>query len=160
MQGVDQSLADKEQRRLERGVLKRWSSPERATTATRSSSGLGAGDEEENNGDDTDDGRDADFVPSARISAQSACLPKRRKCRRTSFMTPAVAAAFDRIRISERTAVHLFTSVQGADASPSRSTVRRHPRKGLEKMAKDIKAEMTAAAHHTLGRKTCRGDGR
>ncbi|KAG0726031.1 hypothetical protein GWK47_037415 [Chionoecetes opilio] len=47
MQGVDQSLADRERRRLERGVLKRSSSPERATTATRSSSGLGAGDEEE-----------------------------------------------------------------------------------------------------------------
>ncbi|KAG0721700.1 hypothetical protein GWK47_045904 [Chionoecetes opilio] len=38
MQVVDQSLADRERRRLERGVLKRSSSPERATTATRSSS--------------------------------------------------------------------------------------------------------------------------
>ncbi|KAG0712319.1 hypothetical protein GWK47_018740 [Chionoecetes opilio] len=102
MQGVDQSLADRERRRLERGVLKRSSSPERATTATRSSSGLGAGDEEENGGDD---GRDADFVPSAGISAQSACSPKRR---RTPIMTPAVAAALDRTRISDRTAVHLF----------------------------------------------------
>ncbi|KAG0726027.1 hypothetical protein GWK47_037422 [Chionoecetes opilio] len=83
MQGVDQSLADRERRRLERGVLKRSSSPERATTATRSSSGLGAGDEEENGGDD---GRDADFVPSAGISAQSACSPKRR---RTPIMTPS-----------------------------------------------------------------------
>ncbi|KAG0716091.1 hypothetical protein GWK47_010454 [Chionoecetes opilio] len=81
--GVDQSLADRERRRLERGVLKRSSSPERATTATRSSSGLGAGDEEENGGDD---GRDADFVPSAEISAQSACSPKRR---RTLIMTPS-----------------------------------------------------------------------
>ncbi|KAG0723440.1 hypothetical protein GWK47_042741 [Chionoecetes opilio] len=83
MQGVDQSLADRERRRLERGVLKRSSSPERATTATRSSLGLGAGDEEENGGDD---GRDADFVPSAGISAQSACSPKRR---RTLIMTPS-----------------------------------------------------------------------
>ncbi|KAG0720139.1 hypothetical protein GWK47_006954 [Chionoecetes opilio] len=83
MQGVDQSLADRERRRLELGVLKRSSSPERATTATRSSSGLGAGDEEENGGDD---GRDADFVPSAGISAQSACSPKRR---RTPIMTPS-----------------------------------------------------------------------
>ncbi|KAG0713713.1 hypothetical protein GWK47_015616 [Chionoecetes opilio] len=105
MQGVAQSLADRERRRLERGVLKRSSSPERATTATRSSSGLGAGDEEENGGDD---GRDADFVPSAGISAQSACSPKRR---RTPIMTPAVAAALDRTRISDRTAVHLFTAV-------------------------------------------------
>ncbi|KAG0711860.1 hypothetical protein GWK47_019706 [Chionoecetes opilio] len=137
MQGVDQSLADRERRRLERGVLKRSSSPERATTATRSSSGLGAGDEEENGGDD---GRDADFVPSAGISAQSACSPKRR---RTPIMTPAVAAALDRTRISDRTAVHLFTAVHGADATPARSTVRRHRRSAREKMAKEIKAEMT-----------------
>ncbi|KAG0710411.1 hypothetical protein GWK47_022868 [Chionoecetes opilio] len=136
MQGVDQSLADRERRRLERGVLKRSSSPERATTATRSSSGLGAGDEEENGGDD---GRDADFVPSAGISAQSACSPKRR---RTPIMTPAVAAALDRTRISDRTAVHLFTAVPGADATPARSTVRRHRRSAREKMAKEIKAEM------------------
>ncbi|KAG0720255.1 hypothetical protein GWK47_048888 [Chionoecetes opilio] len=100
-------LGDRERRRLERGVLKRSSSPERATTATRSSSGLGAGDEEENGGDD---GRDADFVPSAGISVQSACSPKRR---RTPIMTPAVAAALDRTRISDRTAVHLFTAVHG-----------------------------------------------
>ncbi|KAG0700640.1 hypothetical protein GWK47_025517 [Chionoecetes opilio] len=137
MQGVDQSLADRERRRLERGVLKRSSSPERATTATRSSSGLGAGDEEENGGDD---GRDADFVPSAGISAQSACSPKRR---RTPIMTPPVAAALDRTRISDRTAVHLFTAVHGADATPARSTVRRHRRSAREKMAKEIKAEMT-----------------
>ncbi|KAG0730133.1 hypothetical protein GWK47_028910 [Chionoecetes opilio] len=159
MQGVDQSLADRERRRLERGVLKRSSSPERATTATRSSSGLGAGDEEENGGDD---GRDADFVPSAGTSAQSACSPKRR---RTPIMTPAVAAALDRTRISDRTAVHLFTAVHGADATPARSTVRRHRRSAREKMAKEIKAEMTVnvpavPTHHTLGRKTCRGDGR
>ncbi|KAG0710556.1 hypothetical protein GWK47_022574 [Chionoecetes opilio] len=137
MQGVDQSLADRERRRLERGVLKRSSSPERATTATRSSSGLGAGDEEENGGDDE---RDADFVPSAGISAQSACSPKRR---RTPIMTPAVAAALDRTRISDRTAVHLFTAVHGADTTPARSTVRRHRRSAREKMAKEIKAEMT-----------------
>ncbi|KAG0716052.1 hypothetical protein GWK47_010511 [Chionoecetes opilio] len=137
MQGFDQSLADRERRRLERGVLKRSSSPERATTATRSSSGLGAGDEEENGGDD---GRDADFVPSAGISAQSACSPKRR---RTPIMTPAVAAALDRTRISDRTAFHLFTAVHGADATPARSTVRRHRRSPREKMAKEIKAEMT-----------------
>ncbi|KAG0714827.1 hypothetical protein GWK47_013354 [Chionoecetes opilio] len=114
-----------------RGVLKRSSSPERATTATRSSSGLGAGDEEENGGDD---GRDADFFSDAGISAQSACSPKRR---RTPIMTPAVAAALDRTRISDRTAVHLFTTVHGADATPARSTVRRHRRSAREKMAKE-----------------------
>ena len=141
MQGVDQSLADRERRRVEHGVLNRSSSPERATTVTRSSSGLGAADEEENSGDETDHGRDADFVPSAGISAQSACAPKRR---RTPFMTPAVAAAFDRTRISDRTAVHLFTAVHGADTAPSRSTVRRHRRREREKMAKEIKAEVTA----------------
>ncbi|KAG0723483.1 hypothetical protein GWK47_005486 [Chionoecetes opilio] len=102
-----------------------------------SSSGLGAGDEEENGGDD---GRDADFVPSAGISAQSACSPKRR---RTPIMTPAVAAALDRTRISDSTAVHLFTAVHGADATPARSTVRRHRRSARKKMAKEIKAEMT-----------------
>ncbi|KAG0720272.1 hypothetical protein GWK47_048864 [Chionoecetes opilio] len=138
MQGVDQSLADRERRRLERGVLKRSSSPERATTATRSSSGLGAGDEEENGGDD---GRDADFVPSAGIFRSIGLFPQAsphaEQRRRLS------AAALDRTRISDRTAVHLFTAVHGADATPARSTVRRHRRSAREKMAKEIKAEMT-----------------
>ena len=58
-------------------------------------------------------------------------------------MTPAVAAAFDRTRISDRTAVHLFIAVHGADTAPSRSTVRRHRRREREKMAKEIKAEVT-----------------
>ncbi|KAG0728208.1 hypothetical protein GWK47_032968 [Chionoecetes opilio] len=137
MQGVDQSLADRERRRLERGVLKRSSSRSVPRLPTRSSSGLGAGDEEENGGDD---GRDADFVPSAGISAQSALFPQASPhadhdagCRR----------CVDRTRISDRTAVHLFTAVHGADATPARSTVRRHRGARGEKMAKEIKAEMT-----------------
>ncbi|KAG0694118.1 hypothetical protein GWK47_027294 [Chionoecetes opilio] len=129
-QGGRPSLADRERRRLERGVLKRSSSPERATTATRSSSGLGAGDKKRTV---VTTERDADFVPSAGISAQTACSPKRR---RTPIMTPAVAAALERTRISDRTAVHLFTAVHGADATPARSTVRRHRRSARENMAK------------------------
>ncbi|KAG0728137.1 hypothetical protein GWK47_033113 [Chionoecetes opilio] len=97
MQGVDQSLADRERRRLERGVLKRSSSPSVPRLPRAAHRAWVAGDEEENGGDD---GRDADFVPSAGISAQSACSPKRR---RTPIMTPAVAAALDRTRISDRT---------------------------------------------------------
>ena len=139
MQGVDQSLADSERRRLERGVRKRPRSPERATTATCSSSGVGAGDEEENGSDDADVGRDADFVPSAGTSAQSASLAKRRLM---PIMTPAVAAALDRTRISDRNAVHLFTAIHGAGATPARSTVRRHRRSEWEKMPEQIKLEM------------------
>ncbi|KAG0727090.1 hypothetical protein GWK47_035366 [Chionoecetes opilio] len=128
-------------------------------TATRSSSGLGAGDEEENGGDD---GRDADFVPSAGISAQSASSPKRRRtpimdagCRRCvgphKDLGPHRSSSFHRCPRRRR--------------HSARSTVRRHRRSAREKMAKEIKAEMTVnvcrrAAHHTLGRKTCRGDGR
>ncbi|KAG0720556.1 hypothetical protein GWK47_048271 [Chionoecetes opilio] len=80
---------------LERGVLKRSSSPERATTATRSSSGLGAGDEEENGGDD---GRERGFSFRARNIRFNRPVPP--SFRRTPIMTPAVAAALDPTRIS------------------------------------------------------------
>ncbi|KAG0716712.1 hypothetical protein GWK47_009017 [Chionoecetes opilio] len=113
MQGVDQSLAHRERRRLERGVLKQSSSPERA---------LGAGDEEENGGDD---GRDADFVPSAGISAQSACSPQ------TSPHADHDAGCRRCVGPHKDLGPHRsssFTAVHGADAPPARSTVRRHRR--------------------------------
>ncbi|KAG0730369.1 hypothetical protein GWK47_003277 [Chionoecetes opilio] len=78
-------------------------------TATRSSSGLGAGDEEENGGDD---GRTRTSFRAQEYPLNPACSPKRR---RTPIMTPAVAAALDRTRISDRTAVPLFTAVHCAD---------------------------------------------
>ncbi|KAG0723565.1 hypothetical protein GWK47_042466 [Chionoecetes opilio] len=135
--GVDQSLGP--QRATASGArrAKAVDSPERATTATRSSSGLGAGDEEENGGDD---GRDADFVPSAGISAQTACSPKRR---RTPSMTPAVAAALDRTR--SRTAPQfIFSPLSTAPTPlPLAAPCGRHRRSAREKMAKEIKGEMT-----------------
>ena len=65
-------------------------------------------------------------------------------------MMPTVAAALDRTRISDRNAVHLFTAIHGANATPAHSTVRRHRRSEREKMAQEIKAEMTETVNMPL----------
>ncbi|KAG0727060.1 hypothetical protein GWK47_035422 [Chionoecetes opilio] len=129
MQGVDQPLG--RQRATASGA--RRAKAVELTGACHDchaqSSGLGAGDEEENGGDD---GRDADFVPSAGISAQSACPPRSPHADHDAGCRRCVGPHKD---LGPHRS-HLFTAVHGADATPARSTVRRHRRSAREKMAR------------------------
>ncbi|XP_061636770.1 uncharacterized protein LOC133481415 isoform X3 [Phyllopteryx taeniolatus] len=104
MMGIDGKLAALERRRMKRS-WKRTAAPEEGTVELASSSSSSA-TEMADQDDGNDDGAGPSFAPS----------PPKRSRARASAMTPQIAAALDRTRTSDWSAVHILHAAAEARA--------------------------------------------